>query len=479
MERDNEFEKRIGKKLQSDLPAGTHDASENTDERARRHMQRSANKPAQKQSIKTSIGKRWALRGAVVVAAVAIFVTSFSFIVYKLPLLQAKADTIYDTGGHLNNINYKTPSGDFINAYNGFGLNVLGRLYKGKQNVFLSPASLYLALGMTYNGANGQTASDFEKVLSTASGNIEGFDQDCLALQSMMTSSSRFKFANSIWLRDSFSKKMNGSFLERNKHFFGSTICTLNFSSPDAPTVINRWVKNHTGNRIDPKFKQFDANTMINIINTVYFKSDWKKQFDGQNTRDGGFKTPSGSKTVKLMYGEYTRYFENEFLQGIILPYDDNKSSMMVLLPKTNLDDLLGKMTSEDLTAYVKDNMNSRTKAKLTLPRVNLSYEASLDDTLKTLGLKTAFDSDRADFSGMAKPNSGLYISQVTHMTYLAIDEKGTEAAAATAVQMAGSAPPLKENTMVVDHPFLTAIVNNETGAMLFIGIVTDPSVSQ
>jgi serpin B len=239
-------------------------------------------------------------------------------------------------------------------------------------------------------------------------------------------------------------------------------------------------VKSNTGDRIDHDFKKFDSNTVMNIINTVYFKSDWEQQFDGQNTSDGEFETPSGSKTVKFMHGEYTRYFENTLLQGIILPYDDDKSSMMILLPKTNLDDMLSKMTAADLTGYVKDNMNSETKAKLTLPRVNLSYNASLNDTLKVLGLKSAFDPNQANFGGMTKTDSNLYISKVTHMTYLAIDEKGTEAAAATAVQMCGSAaPPSKENTIVVDHPFLTAIVNNESGAVLFVGAVTDPSVSQ
>ena len=217
------------------------------------------------------------------------------------------------------------------------------------------------------------------------------------------------------------------------------------------------------------------------LINTIYFKSDWKQQFTPSDTWDGTFQTPAGAKTVKFMHGEYAHYFENGDLQGILLPYDDDQSSMMILLPKAGLADLLGKLTASDLAAYVKDNIGGKAVAELSLPRVNLSYRTSLNDTLKAMGMKSAFDPEQADFSGMLKPDSGfsLYISEVKHMTYLAIDEKGTEAAAATSVEMAATSAPLSQNVMNVNRPFLTAIVNNQTGAVLFLGAVTDPSVSE
>ena len=479
MKHNDDFEKRIKNKLQSSLLAGTPDVWENINKSARQCMQQIADQQDKKQN-NIPIKKRWALKGVAAVAAAAIFFTGFSFITYKLPLLQAKAAMIYDTGGCLNHLNYSTPSANFINSYNGFSINILKQLYEGKKNVFISPSSIYLALGMTYNGAQGQTATDFGKALNTTSKNLEGFDEDCRTLQSLMSGNSRFKLANSIWLDSSFRKNINKNFLDRNKNFFGSTISTLDFSSSKAPEVMNRWVKDNTNNRIDPNFKQLDKNAVMNIINTIYFKSNWKQQFDGKNTFNRQFKTPSESKIVKFMLGKFSRYFENTLLQGIILPYDDNKSSMMILLPKTNLNDMLSTLTAENITAYVKGNMNNKTKAVLSLPHVNLSYKASLKDTLKILGLKSAFDPDQANFNGMTKTNPNLFISEVTHMTYLAINEKGTEAAAVTAVQMSGaSQPPLKENIMDVDHPFFTAIVNNETGAILFNGIVTDPSVSQ
>lgn len=474
MKRSNDFEKKLKDKLRNDLSAGAPDVWGNIEERTRESMRQAEDRPKSRDGK----GRRWLFRGAASLAAVAILAAGFSFLAYKLPPLQAHAETFYDNGGHLNHISSPAPSENFIGSYNGFSLNILNQLDKGGSNVFLSPASIYLALGMTYNEAKGQTAAEFGKTLNNSK-NLEGFDQDCLGLQNLITGSSRFTLANSIWLNSSYSRNISESFLDRDKNFFGSTVCTLDFSSSGAPGVINSWVKKNTGGRIDPSFKRFDPETVMALINTVYFKSDWKQQFNGQNTRDGDFKTPEGTKTVKFMHGEYTRYFENQNLQGIILPYDDEKTSMVILLPRTDLTDMLSKLTASDITAYVKGNINGGTEAKLSLPRVNLRYQASLNDPLKALGLKSAFDPDQADFSGMLKENTGLYISAVTHMTYLAIDEKGTEAAAATTVMMAGSAAPMKTNIMNVDHPFLTAIVNNETGAILFLGTVSDPSVSQ
>lgn len=424
--------------------------------------------------------KRRLFRGMAVAAAVILLGAGIAFLAHRLPFLRAKAETVYDAGGRLPHPSASAPSEGFTDAYNRFGLRMLSQLYPEQPNAFLSPASIYLALGMTYNGAQGRTAAEFQQTLSTAGGNLDEFDRDCLGLQKRMAAGGQFRLADSIWIDRSFRQNMSDRFLERNRSFFGGTIGTLDLSSPSAPTVINRWVKANTGNRINPAFRKFDSETVMLLVNTVYFRSNWKNPFDGQRTATGIFQTPTAPKSVRFMHGEYSRYFETDLSHGILLPYDDKKTSLLVLLPKTNLPDMLARLTAADLTTLVKDNADAETRAALALPRVNFSFAASLKTALQNLGLPSAFDPEQADFGAMTKGKANLYISEVMHMTDLAIDEKGTEAAAATSVQMkTTSAPAAPAKTMVVDRPFLAAIVDNETGALLFVGTVSDPTASR
>ncbi len=408
------------------------------------------------------------------VAAVAVCAAGILVLSNYMPAIEAHAQTVYDSGGRLSGTGASEPDGSFVNSCNGFGLELLRQTYfkENGKNVFQSPASVYLALGMTYNGAKGETAAEFAKVLG-GSGGLDEFDEGCAGLQGLLTG--RFRLANSIWLNSPFAKAINGDFLARDKKYFGASVSTLNFQSHGSADLINRWVKDNTNGRIDPKYKNFDSNTAMLLVNTIAFKSDWKEKFDANDTRDGAFHSPAGDKTVKFMHGMRNHYIADDTVQGILLPYDDGRTSLLILLPKKDADDMLGKLTASGLAEYVGESRNSSKKAFLSLPRVNLSCDETLNDPLKAMGLKHAFDN--ADFSGMAAADVGLYISKVRHMTYLAIDEKGTEAAAATAVEMKSSSA-MPQNVMRADRPFYAAIVNDDTGTVLFSGIVNDPSAS-
>lgn len=420
-------------------------------------------------------------RTRVLCAVLVLAVLAAGLAVYRerLPALNAKADMVYDSGGRLSKTDVSAPADGFLDSYNGFGLNLLRRQYREGQNLFLSPASVYLALAMVRGGAKGDTAEGFSRVLGGTDGGTAAWNRNCLALQGLI-SGGRFRLANSIWLDGSFRSDVNADFLTADKTWFGASVGTLNFSSPEAGGVLNRWVRQNTGNRIDPGFKTFDARTVMAVLNTIYFKSNWAQKFDKKSTKDDVFHAPAGDKTVSFMTGGRSGYFENGLLQGILLPYDDNKTSMMILLPKTNLGDLLGRLTAADLAAYVKKNSGGDTEALLSLPRLKFRTSLKLDNTLKAMGLASAFDPNAADLSGIAGSKGSLYLSSVVHMTYLAVDENSTEAAAITGIFAAGSAgPPVAKTVMKVDRPFLVAIVNNETGAQLFLGAVADPSVSQ
>jgi serpin B len=293
----------------------------------------------------------------------------------------------------------------------------------------------------------------------------------------MMTGDS-FRLANAIWIDNGFRGRISDSFLDRDRAYFGASVGTLRFASSAAPKIIGDWIRKNTNDRIDPKIKEFDPDTVMLLANTIYFKSDWKDQFDANDTRDDVFHAPSGDKTLKFMHGMRGGYFEDETLQGIRLPYEDGKTSLLILLPKKDLSGMASSLSAEKLAAFLRQGRESKESAQLSLPRVHFSYDATLNDALKAMGLAEAFGG-QADFGGMLRPGGvGLFISKVQHMTALAVDEKGTEAAAATTVAMVASAPVV-EHEMNVDHPFFAAIVNDESGAALFAGVIADPSAGE
>lgn len=465
------FEKTVGGKLREGLSGAVPDVWPEIEKAAR-----AADVP--EMGAKHSGQKRRLLKVSAAAAAIVICAAVGIWMVpHGGPAIKANAQTVYDNGGRLSNIEASAPPKSFVDSYNNFGLKLLQQTYREEsgKNVFQSPASVYLALGMTYNGAKGETAAEFAKVLGS-SGSLVEFNNGCAGLQGLLNR--RFCLANSIWLNSPFAEKIDGEFLTRDKKSFGASVSTLNLNSRGSADLINKWVKDNTNGRIDPKYDKFDPNTAMLLINTITFKSDWKQKFSANDTRDGSFHSISGDKTVKFMHGMRPKYMEDSTAQGVLLPYDDGKTSMLILLPKKDMNDLLGKLTASSLVEYAAESRESKKVVCLSLPRVNFSTDVLLNDSLEAMGLKLPFGGG-ADFTGMAakSANLGLYISKVRHMTYLAIDEKGTEAAAATAVEMDASGVPTT-NVMNVDHPFFAAILNDETGAVLFSGIVNDPAVS-
>lgn len=470
--RKSTFEKTVGKKLQGGLSGSAPDVWPEIEKAVR-----AADIPAPESTRRRGALKHRFFRITAAAAAVAVCAAGAWAFSYYQPSVQAHAQTIYDNGGRLSNIGVSEPARSFVDSYNGFGLELLRETNRGNsgKNVFQSPASVYLALGMTYNGAKGNTAAEFAKVLGS-SGSLDEFNKGCAGLQNMLTG--RFRLANSIWLNSPYAGSIDGGFLSRDKTYFGASVSALNLASHGSADLINHWVKNNTNGRIDPKYRNFNSNTAMLLINTITFKSDWQTKFDVNDTHDGTFRAASGNKTVKFMHDVRLHYIADDTLQGILMPYDDGKTSMLILLPKKDIGSMLSKLTASGLAEYAAEGRSSREEASLSLPRVNFSCDETLNGPLQAMGLKLAFG-DGADFTGMAAKNAdlGLYISKVQHMTYLAIDEKGTEAAAATTVMASGSGGPPK-NVMNVDRPFFAAIVNNGTGAVLFSGVINDPSAA-
>ena len=338
-------------------------------------------------------------------------------------------------------------------------------------NIFISPLSISIALTMTYNGVVGETERAMAEVLEIDALDLSTINQSNKALRDSLEDPDpkvEISIANSIWSRQGVD--FNANFLERNRAFFGAEIAALDFSSPQAIATINEWVDTNTNGKIKKIVDRIDPQTLLFLINAIYFKGNWQDEFDKSTTRPGIFHLPNGSeKQVQMMRrkGAYL-YFRGENFEATSLPYGDGRVSMYIFLPNHNssLNKFLRDLNAESWKDWISHFGNRR--HDMILPRFKLEYEVTLNHTLKALGMDIAFSSN-ANFSGMGPPD--LFISEVKHKTFVEVNEEGTEAAAATAVEIAASEPPVFR----VDRPFFFAIYDAETETILFMGTVTEP----
>ena len=337
-------------------------------------------------------------------------------------------------------------------------------------NIFISPLSISIALTMTYNGAVGETERAMAEVLEIDALDLSTINQSNRTLRNSLENPDpkvEISIANSIWYRQGI--VFNPDFLERNRTFFGAEVAALDFSSPQATGIINEWVDTNTNGKIEKIVDRINPQTLLFLINAIYFKGNWQDEFDPSRTRQGIFHLTDGSeKRVQMMRreGEYP-YFRGNNFEATSLPYGDGRMSMYIFLPNqdSNLNRFLRNLDADNWEGWIAQFQNRR--HELMLPRFKLEYEVRLNDTLEALGMGIAFGGG-ADFSGMG-PN--LFISEVRHKTFVEVNEEGTEAAAVTAVVGVKSLPPAFQ----VDRPFFFAIYDADTETILFMGTVTEP----
>lgn len=365
-------------------------------------------------------------------------------------------------------------------AQNNFGLKLHQQLVleKPNQNLFISPTSVSLALSMAYNGSSGETSQAMAKALGWDGMTMEQINQGNQTMNSLLEragSGIQLSIANSIWTRKG--NKFKDSFLKVNKDYYDAEVSELDFNSPKSVDTINKWVKKHTNNKIPTILdKPFDSQDKMAIVNAIYFQGGWKDEFSPSATKDEPFHYVDGSsKNVPMMSrtGSY-EYLKEADYQAIRLPYGEGQMDMLVVLPsEASSLSKLHESLWRDPSRLQKPFRSSIGEIKL--PRFKLEYGSPLVPALTKLGMQIAFDSTRADFSKMASQQ--LFIGNVVHKTFLEVNEKGTEAAAATAIMMTGtSAPePTTPFQMVVDRPFFIAIEDRQTGAWLFTGSIYTP----
>ena len=366
-----------------------------------------------------------------------------------------------------------------VESSNSFGFDLFSEVVaqSADENVFVSPLSVSLALGMTYNGARGETADGMRDALSygdLTDAQINESYQGLIDLLTSMDDRVTLEVASSIWYRQGLD--VLAEFVEACETYFYAVVQALDFDDPAAADAINDWVLESTAGKIDGIVDgPIDADTMMFLVNAVYFKGDWTYRFDEAETHEADFHVDEETtRTVDMMHlhGDVPVYWGDGFA-AVDLPYGDEHFAMAILVPTegATAGDVVAGLTRESWQAMTDGfEVNEMT---VEIPRFELERELSLVQVLAALGMEQAFDEAAADFSGI-EPSGDLFISEVKHKTFVSVDEVGTEAAAVTSVEMdLGSAG---QDEIIADEPFVFAIHDRHSESILFIGKLVDPA---
>ena len=365
-------------------------------------------------------------------------------------------------------------------ARNEFGFDIYKKLVETDKtkNLMMSPVSIALALSMAYEGADGNTKAEMSSVLKLTEIDMKTLEESSKAfLESYenLDPNVKLAIANSIWTKKS--ETFAPEFLDINKTYFKSDINSRDFADPKVLKEINDWIAGKTNQKILNMLDKIPADAVMYLINAVYFKGDWKYTFDTKNTKEQDFTTINGTVTKVQMMSQtrtdFKYYTDKQGLQIVELPYGSNsRLSMFIILPDT-MQKLYDTLNFSKLESYI--SMMSEKEGTIFMPSFKNEYKVTLNDALQSLGMKDAFSA--ADFSKMrADKSKDLVISKVIHQTYIEVNEQGTEAAAATIIEVlktsAGEDGPF---TMNINKPFFYVIRDNTTKDIFFIGQVVAP----
>jgi len=367
-----------------------------------------------------------------------------------------------------------------IEGDNGFSFSLFKALEgfsTDEENLFISPLSASFALGMTYNGAASDTKTEIQSALGwlgLEDDVINGGHSCLIDYLEELDEQVILQIANSIWYREGFDVLQD--FLDTNALYYDGEIVEADFSDPATLDAINDWCAEKTNDKILEVLDQIPGGAVMYLINAIYFKGDWKFEFDPEETEEKSFYGLDGSSsTVQMMKQQAEfNYLEGDNFQVIDLPYGDEKYTMTVFLPNVqefeNFQDDFTYANYKQWTAAMEEQ-----ELVLDLPRFKVEYKTLLNDPLKELGMNRAFGTD-ADLSNLVE-GGGPYISRVIHQTFLEVNEAGSEAAAVTVVEIIettsinGNGP----THFSVNRPFYLVIREVENNSILFVGKVMQP----
>jgi serpin B len=359
-------------------------------------------------------------------------------------------------------------------AMNGMGLKMVAALSarRPRQNVFISPLSIFMALAMTESGAGGATRDAMRQALAVPPGlSDDQLRGSASALMKVLQAErgAELLIANGLWSDSSM--PMSQDFVKRCNTFYQADVTSLDFQKPAAANEIEKWVKEKTHGKISGLISP-DAllNTRALLTNAVYFHGKWAHQFPKNETAPQSFHLATGGvKKVQMMHQDSLAgaYRQGDGFEAAALDYRDSHIRLYAILPSrgSSPEQALAKISMDKLKASA-----GHVELDLRMPRFTLDYKEELKDTLSGMGMDAAFQSG-ADFAPMGSP--GFFIGGVVHKTRLEVDEEGTTAAAATGVAMLASAPRVK--SLVFDRPFALLLCDTQTNAVLFAGVVYEP----
>jgi serpin B len=381
----------------------------------------------------------------------------------------------------------KDQVGDLARALDAFAVDLQRATKDAPGNVVVSPASIAAALSMTEAGARGPTAAEMAKALHVDGTTAAKLHDDWQALLSAWTTPDpkgvTLEVANRLFAANDYA--LDPAYVSLTRDRYGAPIQTLDFGKSPEPAraTINAWVSAQTNKKIESLLSagSIDDQTKLVLVNAIHFKGAWEDPFTAAATAPATFHAPGKDVQAPTMHGmKHAPYVETADAQIVALPFlssPDAKRDLEldVVLPKSGKS--IADLESTYATLGATIDAATWTSVQLDLPKFSVKSHMELAPTLRALGIVRAFDPDQADFTGISKAKPPLYISEVVHEATIDVDEKGCEAAAATAILMkAGAAMPSSPVTMTVDRPFGVVLRDRTSGAILFVARIIDPT---
>jgi serpin B len=355
--------------------------------------------------------------------------------------------------------------------YNGLGFALVGELSRSSENrnVFISPVSIGVAMAMVAEGASGDTRTGLLRGLGIT-GNALTTANAALAQSLRGNPDATIAMANALWLRADIPP--NASYVKLLHDRYDADAQAVDFAGPGAAEKINAWTSQHTAGLISKIVDSTDSNDFAFLTNAITFQGKWTVPFERSDTHNGNFTDAAGQVERVSMMSKIASFkaYDGQTFSALRMTYGSGGAAAYVLLPKSGAIDAalkeLGAQRFEQIAAAMRDS-----RIQVTMPRFTARYDGALNDVLKARGMGVAFG-PHADFSRMRKPPPDVYIAKVRHASYVRVDEEGTVAAAATSVGMRLQSMQVAPKQFVVNRPFVLALRDERTGALLFLGVI-------
>ena len=407
------------------------------------------------------------------------------FIVFAIIFSSCEQNNIDSNENKLIELDEK--SAKLVEADNEFGLEIFQKIRENSEekNLMVSPLSISVALAMAYNGAEGDTKTEMEKTLKLNGLSVDEINssyKNLIAALQSLDEDVVFELANAIYYADIFNVKPN--FLQTNQNYYNAEINELDFSSPAAVETINSWVKTKTHDKIQKIINNLSPDDRMVLLNAIYFNGTWASEFDDKGTHMVPFYfSANNSEEVATMKKEdKLDYTKNNLFSAVKIPYGNGQYKMVVLLPENNKtsQDVIDELTHSNWKNWM-NSFETKDRVVVSMPRFKFAFEQGLNSVLFNMGMKKAFQPFFADFSKIS--DEDVYISSVRHKSYIDVNETGTEAAAVTSITFtttsAGPGDQVEKIYFTVNKPFVFAITEKDTGAILFIGEVQKPEYAE